>query len=188
MKIFKIVLYLLLLNAYHEIDAQKFGYIDTEFITSKIPEYQQVQKNIDSLTNQSIGQVNQMKSDLLKLQNDYKLDEVLLTEKLKQERLQEINTKTTEIIKFENDTFGESGSLFLARQNAVKPILDEIAKAVEKVVKEKRLDFLFDKASDGMMMIYTNPIHDYSDFVLEELGFEPDLNIKNVSKEKNNKK
>lgn len=180
MKIFKILLYLTLLNAYHEVDAQKFGYIDTEFITSKIPEYQEVQKNLDSLTNQFIGQVQIMKAELLKLQNDYKLEEVLLTQKLQQERLKEIEEKTNDIIKFETETFGDKGKLFLARQNAIKPILDEIALAVEKVVKDKRLDFLFDKASDGLMMIYANPIHDYSDFVLEELGFEPDLNIKNT--------
>lgn len=180
MKIVKLILILsFFLNGF-SLFAQKFGYIDSEFITSKIPEYQEILKNLDSLTKQSIQEVNQMKSDLLKLQNDYKLDEVLLTENLKQERLKEINQKSNEIVKFETATFGENGSLFLARQNALKPILDELSSAVEKVVKEKKLDFLFDKSSDGMMMIYSNPIHDYSDFVLEELGFEPDLNIKEV--------
>ncbi len=181
MKTIKLILILFLFFNGFSLFAQKFGYIDSEFITSKIPEYQEILKNLDSLTKESIQEVNQMKSDLLKLQNDYKLDEVLLTENLKQERLKEINQKSNEIVKFETSTFGENGTLFLARQNALKPILDELSSAVEKVVKEKKLDFLFDKSSDGMMMIYSNPIHDYSDFVLEELGFEPDLNIKEVN-------
>jgi outer membrane protein len=62
--------------------------------------------------------------------------------------------------------------------NGFKPILDEISKAVERVVRQKRLDFVFDKASEGLSMIYTNPVHDYSDYVLEELGLEIDPNIK----------
>jgi outer membrane protein len=68
--------------------------------------------------------------------------------------------------------------LFKAKLNGFKPILDEISKAVERVVRQKRLDFVFDKASEGLAMIYTNPVHDYSDYVLEELGLELDPNIK----------
>ena len=48
--------------------------------------------------------------------------------------------------------------------------LDEVFEAAEKVSKTNRLDFLLDKAAD-MVMIYTNPVHDYTDYVLEELGY-----------------
>ena len=41
--------------------------------------------------------------------------------------------------------------------------------AVEKVAKEKRLELVFDKSGD-YAIIYSNPVHDYTDFVLEELG------------------
>ena len=41
--------------------------------------------------------------------------------------------------------------------------------AVEKVAKKKQLAVLFDKSGD-LTMLYTNPAHDYTEFVLEELG------------------
>ena len=41
----------------------------------------------------------------------------------------------------------------------------------------ERLDFIFDKANDGLVLLYTNPVHDYSDYVLEELGLELDPNL-----------
>jgi outer membrane protein len=85
--------------------------------------------------------------------------------------------KDQEAKSFQNKVFGMDGDLFKAKQAAMKPILDEISKAVEKVVRQKRLDFLFDKGSDGLAMIYTNPVHDYSDYVLEELGIELDPNL-----------
>lgn len=47
--------------------------------------------------------------------------------------------------------------------------MDAIYKSCEKVARDKKLMFLFDKASD-LSMIYTDPRHDYTDYVLEQMG------------------
>ena len=166
--------------------AQKFGYIDTEFITSKMPEYKKVQQKIEQQTQQWLKEISSKQEELNKLEREFKLEEVLLTEDLKQQRTLQIKTKDQELRSLQNKIFGSEGELFKAKQAALKPILDEISKAVEKVVRQKRLDFIFDKASDGLAMIYTNPVHDYSDYVIEELGIELDPNI--ADKAKDNKK
>ncbi|MEY4383989.1 MAG: hypothetical protein RI995_1531 [Bacteroidota bacterium] len=166
--------------------AQKFGYIDTEFITSKMPEYKKVQQKIEQQAQQWVKEINLKQEELSKLEREFKLEEVLLTEDLKQQRALQIKVKYQEVRSLENKIFGPEGELFKAKQAALKPILDEISKAVEKVVRQKRLDFIFDKASDGLALIYTNPVHDYSDYVIEELGIELDPNI--ADKAKDNKK
>lgn len=158
--------------------SQKFGYIDTEFITSKMPEYQKVQAKMDALTKQYIKEIEAKKDEVTALERALKLEELLLTEDLRQQRLQQIKDKDQDSKLFQNSVFGADGELYKAKKNALKPILDEISKAVEKVVRQKRLDFLFDKANDGLVLIYTNPVHDYSDYVLEELGLELDPNLK----------
>lgn len=157
--------------------AQKFGYVDTEFITSKMPEYAKVQQQIDLNTKTWLAEVDKKKGELEKLEKEYKLEELLLTEDLKQQRLAAIQTKSKEAKAFENQVFGAEGELFKMKQAAFKSILDQISKAIEKVVRAKRLDFIFDKANDGLVLLYTNPIHDYSDYVLEELGLELDPNL-----------
>ena len=157
--------------------AQKFGYVDTEFITSKMPDYAKVQQQIDQNTKTWLAEVEKKKLSLEKLEKEYKLEELLLTEDLKQQRLAEIQAKSKEAKAFENQVFGEEGELFKLKQAAYKSILDQISKAIEKVVRAKRLDFIFDKANDGLVLLYTNPVHDYSDYVLEELGLELDPNL-----------
>jgi outer membrane protein len=157
--------------------AQKFGYVDTEFITSKMPEYSKVQKQIDQNTKTWLAEVEKKKEEVEKLEKEYKLEELLLTEDLKQQRLTAIQTKSKEAKAFENQVFGTEGELFKLKQAAYKSILDQISKAIEKVVRAKRLDFIFDKANDGLVLLYTNPVHDYSDYVLEELGLELDPNL-----------
>jgi outer membrane protein len=162
--------------------AQKFGYVDTEFITSKMPEYAKVQQQIEQNTKTWLSDVEKKKQELEKLEKEYKLEELLLTEDLKQQRLAAIQLKSKESKAFENQVFGEEGDLFKLKQTAYKSILDQISKAIEKVVRAKRLDFIFDKANDGLVLLYTNPIHDYSDYVLEELGVELDPNLAEKAK------
>jgi outer membrane protein len=48
-------------------------------------------------------------------------------------------------------------------------VQDEVYEAIEKVAKQKQLQIVFDK-SGGLVMLYTNPVHDYTEFVLEALG------------------
>ena len=163
-------------------NAQKFGYVDTEFITSKMPEYAKVQQQIEQNTKTWLSDVEKKKQELEKLEKDFKLEELLLTEDLKQQRLAAIQLKSKESKAFENQVFGVEGDLFKLKQTAYKSILDQISKAIEKVVRAKRLDFIFDKANDGLVLLYTNPIHDYSDYVLEELGVELDPNLAEKTK------
>jgi outer membrane protein len=157
--------------------AQKFGYVDTEFITSKMPGYAKAQQQIDQNTKTWLAEVEKKKEEVEKLEKEYKLEELLLTEDLKQQRSSAIQAKSKEAKAFENQVFGAEGELFKLKQAAYKSILDQISKAIEKVVRAKRLDFIFDKANDGLVLLYTNPVHDYSDYVLEELGLELDPNL-----------
>ena len=163
-------------------NAQKFGYVDTEFITSKMPEYAKVQQQIEQNTKTWLNDVEKKKQELENLEKEFKLEELLLTEDLKQQRLAAIQLKSKESKAFENQVFGPEGDLFKLKQTAYKSILDQISKAIEKVVRAKRLDFIFDKANDGLVLLYTNPIHDYSDYVLEELGVELDPNLAEKTK------
>ncbi len=53
----------------------------------------------------------------------------------------------------------------------MKPVYDQVFAAFEKVAKLKQLAIIFDKSGD-VTMLYTNPTHDYTEYVLEELGIK----------------
>ena len=54
--------------------AQKFGYIDTEFITSKMPEYKKVQVKMEEMTKQYVKDVQKKNDELAELERSYKLE------------------------------------------------------------------------------------------------------------------
>ena len=66
--------------------AQKFGYIDTEFITSKMPEYQKVQTALDVQTKAWLKEVADKQEAVAQLEKEFHLEELLLTDELRQQR------------------------------------------------------------------------------------------------------
>lgn len=158
-------------------DAQKFGYVDSKFILSKMPEYNEAKQEIEDLTAAWQNEIKTMRKEIESLYAELKAEEVLLTSKLKKERIADIEKKEKELEEYQNKVFGFDGLLFLKKKELIKPVQDKVFDAVEVVSKKERLQIVFDKAGE-LIMIYTDPIHDYTDLVLEELGLidKNDLN------------
>jgi outer membrane protein len=148
---------------------QKFGYVDTDFILSKIPEYQEAQQEIEVISLSWQDEIQNMYQEIEGMYSALQAEEVLLTKEMKDERIAGIRKKENEVKDYQKKIFGFEGLFFLKKKELVKPVQDKVFEAVEKVAKDHRLQIVFDKSGD-LVMIYTDPIHDYTDFVLDELG------------------
>jgi outer membrane protein len=149
--------------------AQKFGYIDSDFILSKMPAFTAAQQEADRLSSAWQKEIEGKYQEIDNLRKKFQLEEVLLTDEMKRKRLTEIEDKEKEAREYQKKVFGFEGMLFKKRQELIKPVQDNLFDAVEKVSKKKGLQIVFDKSGE-LVMIYTNPVHDYTEFVLEELG------------------
>lgn len=149
--------------------AQKFGYVDTQYILSKMPEYKEAQTEIERLAKGWETEIQQLYSEVEGMEVALKAEEVLLTQEMKEDRIAEIDRKWKEVKDYQQQIFGFDGLYFLKKKELVKPVQDEVFESVERIAKNNRLQIVFDKSGD-LVMIYTDPIHDYTDFVLEDLG------------------
>ncbi|MFD1757906.1 OmpH family outer membrane protein [Rufibacter sediminis] len=152
-----------------EVNAQRFGYIDSGFILQKMPAYANAQAEVEKLSQAWQKDIEGMRVELEKLQKSYQAEEILLTPDMKVKRQEELSRKETELREFQRKMFGFEGSLFKRRQELIRPAQDQLFEAVEKIVRQRGLNFMFDKSGD-VVMLYTDPRHDYTEFVLEELG------------------
>lgn len=161
------------------VHAQRFGYIDTDFILSKMPDHRKAQEEIDQLTEAWAKEVDDMNKEIKSMYNALQAEQVLLTEEMKNERTGAIAKKEEEMKEYQKKVFGFGGLLFLKKQELMKPVQDKVWDAVDKVAKQNNLAIVFDKAGE-LVMIYTDPRFDYTDFVLDELGLgDPNDKIKN---------
>jgi outer membrane protein len=152
-------------------EAQKFGYVDMEYITSKMPEYQKAEAEMNQFSEKWAKEIQEKYAEIDRLQRAYMAEEVLLTEELKRKRQNEIKEKELEAREYNNKVFGMDGMMFQKKKELMKPVMERVQRAVEKVCAQRRLEFLFDKSSD-FVMVYTNPRHDYTDYIMEELGID----------------
>jgi outer membrane protein len=150
-------------------NAQKFGYVDSEYIMSKIPDYGKAQKEIDDLSAKWQKEIDEKYKEIDKLYKQYQSEEVLLTEAMKKQRQDTIIAREKRVKDYQKKIFGFEGLMFLKKQELVKPIQDKVFEAIEKVAKKKGLQMIFDKSGD-LVVVYSDGKHDYSDYVLEELG------------------
>lgn len=155
--------------------AQKIGYTDMEFITSKMPEYQAAQTEMKKFSEKWAKEIQDKIAEIDRMQRAYMAEEILLTDELKRKRQNEIKEKELEAGEYNSKIFGMEGLMFQKKKELMKPVLEKVQRAVTKVCSQRRLDFMFDKSSD-IGMLYTNPKHDYSDYVMEELGIDPKAN------------
>lgn len=153
------------------VEAQKFGYIDSEFLLNKHPDYKLVQNELTSLSNDWKKEAQNLEQGIKELYSSLKAEEVLLTEEMYEERMGVIKEKEKEAMAFNNRVFGINGQYYQKQAELLQPLQSKIFDAIDRVCKRNNLAVLFDKAS-GPLMIYTDPRHDYSEFVLEELGIE----------------
>jgi len=166
-KILSLGLFLFVFNL-NDTFAQKFGYVDTNFVLNKMPDYQQAKEEINKISLLWEEEIQAMYKEVQKKESALQAEEILLTKEMKDDRLVEINEKWDEVKQYQKKVFGFEGLLFLKKKELIKPVQDQVFEAVEKVAKNHRLGIVFDKSGD-LVMIYTDPIHDYTDYVLEEL-------------------
>ena len=161
------------------VNAQRFGYIDTDFVLNKMPDYSKAQDEINQLSEAWEKEIQDMAKKIEAMYSDLQAEQVLLTDEMKRDRTTAIQKKEADLKEYQKKVFGFGGLFFLKKQELIKPIQDKVWDAVDKVAKQNNLAIVFDKAGE-LVMIYTDPRYDYTDFVLDELGLgDPNDKIKN---------
>jgi outer membrane protein len=151
--------------------AQKFGYVDSEYILNNIPSYKAAQEQIDKVSAEWQKEVETKYSEIDKMYKDFQSEKVLLTEEMKTKREDEIVKKEKDAKELQKKYFGRDGMLFKKRQELVKPIQDEVFNAIKELAAEQGYVLIFDTSSNTSI-IYSNPKNDKSDEILQRLGYK----------------
>lgn len=151
--------------------AQKYAFVDTEYILENIPAFKAAQEQLDQVSAQYQKELEVLHAEVEQMYKDYQAESVLLSEEMKRRREDVIITKEKEYKKLQRKYFGQEGDLFKKRQSLIKPIQDDIYDAIEELAKKGAYAVIFDKAS-GTNMLYTNPKYNLSDEVLQTLGYK----------------
>jgi len=152
--------------------AQRFGYVDSDYILKHMPDYVSAQKQLGALSDQWQKEVDSRFQEMDRMYKSYQADQVLMSADMKKRREAEIVDKEKLAKDFQRQKFGPSGELEQKSSSIMKPIQDKVAKAVQAVAEAENLDMIFDKNSE-VIMLYANPRYDKSADVITRLGLKP---------------
>ncbi len=150
--------------------AQKFAYVDTDYILNKIPEFKQAQDKIDAFSDDWQKEIEGKYLEVEQMYRSYQQEQVLLTDEMKTKREEAIILKENNAKKLQQKYFGPSGDLYFKRQELITPIQDKINDAIQKLASNNKYQIIFDSSSD-LIMLYKNTNLDKSDKVLELMGY-----------------
>ena len=98
----KIIFFLLAILIIVDVEAQnqKFGYFESDFILSNIPEYSGIEQRLQLLSDSWKQELFEMDSEIEELEEDYAAKEILYTDDIREEKKLEIRQKNLKEIHF----------------------------------------------------------------------------------------
>lgn len=148
---------------------QRFAYVDTKYVLSKIPAYNSAEKKLNQLSENWQKEVEKKYDEIEKLKSEYESEKILLSEQMRKNRLEEIEIKRDEYKALKEKYFGKKGLLYKRQKELITPIQDDIANAVKEIAKEKNIGLIINVANNETIL-YSNPKYDKSKDVLKKLG------------------
>tara|TARA_B100000035_G_scaffold71464_2_gene58793 strand:- start:1224 stop:1694 length:471 start_codon:yes stop_codon:yes gene_type:complete len=148
--------------------AQKFAFVDSEYILDQMESYQKAQKQIDDLAAEWQKELDKKLGNIESKINDLRKNELLLPEDIKEEKELEITTLQNELRAYQSKKFGVGGDLFKRRKELIQPIQRKVFKAIESLAKDNNYSFVLDKSKNSNIL-YADPKYDKSDAIIRKL-------------------
>lgn len=151
--------------------AQKFAYINTDYILESVPSYKSSQDQIDKLSVEWQKEIEDVYAKIDKMYKDYQAEKVFLSDEQKNQRENQIIQKEKEAKDLQKKRFNpKDGDLAKKREELTKPLQDEIYTALKAIAEEDAYLIIFDAANNANI-IYSNAKYDLSDKVLKRMGY-----------------
>lgn len=146
------------------VQAQKFGYINSQAILAEMPDVKQAEANLEALQKQL---EKRLQDGLNKLQQDYitvqqKVERGELSPKQQEEEAKKLQDRQAQLQKDEQEMVQQ---IQKKRADELNPILEKVNNAIAEVAKENGYQFIFEQGA----LLYFEESQDVSDLVKAKL-------------------
>lgn len=149
--------------------AQKFAFVDTEYMLKNIPAYESASQQLEQSSKKWQKEIDALNEEAETLYKNYQSEMVFLSDEQKLEREKAIVAKETEVSELKRKYFGADGELYKKKESLMKPVYDELYNALKSLSESKGYSAIWDRATG--MILFVNPNVDISDAVLTKMGY-----------------
>ena len=147
----------------------KVGYIDSEVLKERLSEFRDAQRMLDQLRQDYENQAKDSEAKLLKLQDDFRRQELLMSEARKSELQAEFEGKVQQLQQFTQEKFGPEGELMRKNIELSEPIFKKINDAIQVMAEAEGYDFIFVAAAPSSGLVFAQEKYDLTEQLLEKM-------------------
>ena len=162
--------------------ATRVGFIDTDYILSKVASYAEMRAELSGKIEAWNTEIERRRTALKAKQEELSAQRDFLPLSIIEQREIEISQLSKALLQYELDRFGPEGDLIATEVTIVRPIQDLIYAAVQEIAEARNFDMIFDKSTDLVMLYFDNQF-DISDLVIRKLEADSKVRVIGVPEE-----
>ncbi len=149
--------------------APKIGYVNSSKILQEYPEAIDANRKLDAMGKQWQSELENMSKELQAKYEAFQKKEALLNETEKRSQREDLIALEQRGIQFRQQRFGNDGDLAIATDSLLTPIKQKVIRVIERVAKEEKLQFIFDRNDQILVLLYGDSKFDYTNLVIDRL-------------------
>lgn len=165
-----IILYLCGVTAHAQ--EQKTGFIDSEVIMQNMPEYSGIEQRLNLLSEGWRDEIRELEEQIAELEEEFEAREILFTEEVRRQRLNEIESLRQQRDRLVEDKFGPDGEYFTTQEELLEPIQRQIFEAIDAVARRQNFDYVFDRSQETRYL-FVREEWNLTEDVMLEMGMDP---------------
>lgn len=151
---------------------QKTGFIDSELILQNMPEYSGIEQRLNLISEGWRDEIEELEEEISELEEDFEAREILFTEDVRQQRLNEIENLRQQRDRLVENRFGPDGEYFTTQEELLEPIQRQIFEALNAVARRQNFDFVFDR-SQNTRFLFVKEEWNLTEDVMLEMDMDP---------------
>lgn len=148
----------------------KIAYVNSETILRELPEAQQVKKDLETVIKGWQDELDKMNKEFQDGLEDYQKKQAMLDPKARADKekvLQDLQQKMRE---YQYQKFDQrEGEAVKLREKKFGPIQERVMRIIEKVAKDGKFNYVFDKLETATNLLYADPKFDLTYKVIDRL-------------------
>jgi len=147
----------------------KIGFVNSGKIFQELPEAQDAQRRIDAMTKPIQDAIETKEKELQAKIDDYKKKESMMNDAAKKTAQDEILDLEQKYRNYRTEKLGNDGELAKETDKILAPLKAKILAGIERIAKEEKYSFIFDKTEQVNILLYGDSAHDLTFKVIDRL-------------------
>ena len=137
-----------------------------------MPEYSGIEQRLNLLSEGWRDEIQELEEQIADLEEEFEAREILFTEDVRQQRLNEIENMRQQRYQLVENRFGPDGEYFTIQEELLEPIQRQIFEAINSVAVRQNFDFVFDRSQETRFL-FVREEWNLTEDVMLEMGMDP---------------